>query len=88
MKTNEILDQSYGSDIQLTSESIGFLKETARWANFLSILGFIGIGIMVLAGVGIAAMSGFSSEMQSAFPFPASTIHQKHLQTVRVSPRR
>ena len=36
------------SNLQLTEESKSFLKETAKWAHFLSILGFIGVGIMVL----------------------------------------
>ncbi|MCG9792736.1 DUF5362 family protein [Flavobacterium algicola] len=31
-------------------ESKDFLKETAKWTYFLSILGFVGIGILVLVG--------------------------------------
>lgn len=32
----------------LSEEIKGFLRETAKWANFLSILGFIGVGILVI----------------------------------------
>ena len=35
----------------LSDQSIGFLKETKKWTYFLSILGFIGVAIMVLAGL-------------------------------------
>jgi hypothetical protein len=37
--------------IQLTEKAIDALKESAKWSYFLAILGFIGIGLMVLAGV-------------------------------------
>lgn len=36
------------SNFVLTDESESFLKETAKWAYFLSILGFITVGIIVL----------------------------------------
>ncbi len=39
---------SGNSNLQLTATSQSFLKETAKWAYFLSILGFVGVGIMVL----------------------------------------
>lgn len=32
----------------VNSRSKSFLKETAKWAKFLSIMGFIGIGILVI----------------------------------------
>lgn len=36
------------SNLHLTEESKSFLKETAKWAYFLSILGFVGVGFMVV----------------------------------------
>jgi membrane protein YqaA with SNARE-associated domain len=36
------------NELKLNNHSIGFLKETAKWANFLAIMGFIGIGLMVV----------------------------------------
>ena len=38
-------------ELQLDSTAKEFLKETAKWAHFLSILGFIGIGFLVLIAV-------------------------------------
>ncbi|WP_248903395.1 hypothetical protein [Flavobacterium sp. K5-23] len=35
-------------NFEFTDETHGFLKETAKWTYFLSILGFIGIGFMVI----------------------------------------
>jgi hypothetical protein len=39
------------SELRLNHHSKDFLKETAKWANFLSILGFIGIGFMVIIAI-------------------------------------
>jgi hypothetical protein len=57
---------------QITMESLGYLNTAAKWAKFLAILGFIGIGIMVLAGLAVGLFSTFSGVMQttSHFPFP------------------
>lgn len=38
-------------ELQLDQSAKGFLKETAKWAYFLSIMGFILIGLMVLFAV-------------------------------------
>jgi hypothetical protein len=57
---------------QITMESLGYLNTAAKWAKFLAILGFIGIGFMVVAGLAVGLVSTFSSVMQSTshFPFP------------------
>ena len=34
--------------LTLNNNSKSFLRETAKWAKFLSIMGFIGIGFMVI----------------------------------------
>lgn len=34
--------------IQLNSISLDYIKETARWAKFIAIIGFIGVGFLVL----------------------------------------
>jgi hypothetical protein len=36
---------------QLTQTAVSFLKESAKWCKFLAILGFVGIGLMLLAGI-------------------------------------
>ncbi|MBZ4036615.1 DUF5362 family protein [Flavobacterium sp. 17A] len=38
-------------ELQLDSTAKDFLKETAKWAYFLSILGFIGLGFLVLIAI-------------------------------------
>ncbi|AXB55320.1 DUF5362 family protein [Flavobacterium fluviale] len=38
-------------ELQLDSTAKDFLKETAKWAYFLSIIGFIGIGFLLLIAV-------------------------------------
>lgn len=54
-------------NFELSEDAQGFLKETAKWGYFLSILGFISLGLMVLLAVFIgtifSALSSFSSGM-------------------------
>jgi len=38
-------------ELQLNESAKGFLKEAAKWAYFLSILGYVGIGFLVLIAV-------------------------------------
>lgn len=52
-------------ELQLDESAKDFLKETAKWAYFLSIIGFIGIGLLVL----IAIFAGtFFSLMSNTVP--------------------
>lgn len=55
--------------LYLSHEAQGFLKETAKWGYFLSILGFIGIGFMVVLALFIgtifSAISGLSGTANS-----------------------
>ncbi|RZJ73175.1 MAG: hypothetical protein EOO45_10310 [Flavobacterium sp.] len=45
-------------ELQITPMAQGFLKETAKWAMFLSILGFIGLGFCVLFALMMFSMGG------------------------------
>lgn len=38
-------------ELQVDHESTIYLRETAKWAKFLSILGFVWCGILILVGV-------------------------------------
>lgn len=49
METNSPFEQF--EELRIDRISREFLAETAKWANFLSILGFIGLGLMVLASL-------------------------------------
>jgi len=54
-------------ELQLDHSAKDFLKETAKWAHFLSILGFIAIAFLVLiaifAGTFLAAMGNLNPAM-------------------------
>jgi hypothetical protein len=43
--------QNNDSQLTLTPASVAFLNETARWAKFISIVGFVGLGFLVLVGL-------------------------------------
>lgn len=53
-------------ELQITPVAQGFLKEIAKWATFLSIMGFIFIGFLVLGALAMFAMGGAmgASDMQ------------------------
>jgi uncharacterized membrane protein len=56
----------------LTDESESFLKETAKWAYFLSILGFIFIGLMVLLALFIGSIMSKFGAMGDTIPIMGS----------------
>ncbi|WP_417592914.1 DUF5362 family protein [Owenweeksia hongkongensis] len=49
------------------------LNTTANWAKFLAILGFIGVGFMVLAGLGVAAIGTSLPTENTSGPLAALT---------------
>ncbi|MBK8054453.1 MAG: hypothetical protein IPK35_14600 [Saprospiraceae bacterium] len=55
------------SELQLDSTAVSHLKETAKWAKFLSIVGMVMMGIIVLIGiimmVSIGSISSLSPEL-------------------------
>lgn len=55
-------------ELNLTELAMEYLLSTAKWAKFLSILGLIGLGLMVVLGFSMGALMGsFNSEF-SALP--------------------
>ncbi|MGI9545312.1 MAG: DUF5362 family protein [Cyclobacteriaceae bacterium] len=48
MEENQMLDRDMNTDLGLTPSAKSYLMETAKWAKFLSIVGFIMIGILVI----------------------------------------
>ena len=58
MENIDAVIDDYGneSDFILTPNAINFLKETSKWAKFIAILGFIGLGLMVLGGLSVMLM--------------------------------
>lgn len=51
---DSILDDTHSDkNNSLTTASISYLKETAKWCQFLSILGFIFLGFICIAAIGM-----------------------------------
>lgn len=46
-------------ELQLSESAKGFLKEIAKWAYFLSILGYVGVGFIVLVAFFAGAFFAF-----------------------------
>ncbi len=49
--TETIDDNQFSEGIGLDEKVKGFLLETAKWAKLLSIVGFVGIGLMVIGAI-------------------------------------
>lgn len=76
MEDQTVLDTTAGSagtEMTITPRAKGFLLEAAKWANFLSILGFVGIGIMVIFALFAGTIFSTMSEMASS-PMPFSGV--------------
>jgi hypothetical protein len=60
---------SESSQLRLDEQAVFFLRETSRWAYFLSIVGFIAIGLMVLLGLFLGTfLENFASSMPTTIP--------------------
>ena len=51
-------NSDFGSQLNINEEIKSYLRETSNWTFFLSILGFIGLGFILLIGIFVTAMSG------------------------------
>jgi len=57
--------------LELTEEINHNLHSAGKWSQFLSILGFIGTGFMVLGGISVSIMTAFIPDTKpNIFPFP------------------
>lgn len=52
-------------ELQVDQQSIGYLSETARWARFLSIVGFVVCGLMVVFSVFFGSIMSTISKIGS-----------------------
>ena len=59
--------------LTLTSRAKGFLKETAKWCKFLSILSFIGLGLLFLSSFFISTIYA-SMPQATGMPFNLGTV--------------
>lgn len=53
-------------EMKLNESAKDFLKETAKWAYFLSVLGYVGIGFIVLAGLFAGTLFSAMGKMNPA----------------------
>lgn len=53
---------SQDSAMRLNEVAIDYLRQSAKWCFFLSILGFIGIGIMVIVAIFLSTIMGMASQ--------------------------
>lgn len=49
-------------ELNLPPAVLGFLKETSSWTYFLSILGFIGTGLLILVGIFFSVFMNLMSD--------------------------
>lgn len=70
MEDTQVLDSNYGAggELSLTGQSISFIRETAKWGTFLSIVGFIFIGLMVLLGIFMGSIMGSMGGIYDEIP--------------------
>ncbi len=62
MEDQTLMDNSFG-DMRITDRMKSMIAEIAKWAKLLSIIGFIGIGLMVIAGLFAGSMLASMSSM-------------------------
>lgn len=68
LETTEIESKN---DLVLEVQAEVYLRETAKWAKFLAIIGFIFMGLMVLGSLAVFAFAG---SIGSLMPFPIGGI--------------
>ncbi len=76
MEDNQILDNAISSSEGMTvsSASMVYLREIGKWAKFFAVIGFIGIGFMVLVGLFFSSIMGSLASMGgNALPGMAAT---------------
>ena len=61
-----------GGSLVLTEQILAYLNETRRWAKFLAIMGFVGVGLIVILALSIGSLVNFISSLSpTPLPFPA-----------------
>ena len=61
----ESLDSNFGTEgsFSITNDMKSYLLEAARWGKFLAILGYIGIGLILIIAVVIMSVGSFAPLM-------------------------
>jgi len=63
------------SNLEVTDLAKMYLQETAKWAKFLAIVGFVGVGFMVILAIFVGTIfSALSALAPSSTPIPAQSM--------------
>ena len=60
---NTEITQPVSSQLSFNDQIRDYLLETSKWGKFLAIVGYVGMGLLVLMGLGVAVASSVLSEM-------------------------
>lgn len=76
MDTNQLLDADFqNTGLNLTSDIRTNLSETARWGKFISIVGFVFVGLFAIFAIFAGAIfSSALNEMADVYPFQISGV--------------
>ena len=53
-------------ELSVDGASSGFLKETSRWAKFLSVVGFVMVGLMILISLSIIGLGSSNALLEAS----------------------
>ena len=67
MEDFSFIQEQKSEELIVTPQAREFLRETARWAKFLAILGFVMMAFLVIAGI---FMGAFMSTMYGSMGYP------------------
>ena len=79
METNEPIDHGMDQGLSLSSQNRDDLQNTAKWSGFLAILGFIGIGFLVLLALFIGTFMSSMGTPAEALPMPTAVFTVTYL---------
>lgn len=72
---SESHDSNFKPDLIIPKSSLHLVMETARWGNFLSIIGFVFVGLIAVLAFSIGfIMENLVEESPEDFPFESSGI--------------
>jgi Family of unknown function (DUF5362) len=55
-------------ELHINETAIEYLRSSAKWSMFLAIMGFIGIGLMILGALAIATIGSLSGGVMGGIP--------------------
>jgi hypothetical protein len=72
METNEIQKKEIDQVMEIDGNVMAILNETRKWTKFLSIVGFVAIGFMLIMGLMVGTVMDSLNEYQTGSAMPIS----------------